>query len=116
MQQDMDERLAELLALEENWDGYRGRPIDRACAERVRALFPLIAKLGLSPWICPMSDGGLQIERAGTDDYSVEFAPDGTASVYFDGLSDKDALGLVALFAQLKALGQAASEPPQGRD
>jgi hypothetical protein len=104
-----DERLAELLALEENWNSYRGRPIDRAVAERVRAFFPLVAKLGLDPWICPLSDGSLQIERAGTDDYCIEFRPDGSASVYFDGLSDKDALGLVGLFAQIKALDRIAS-------
>jgi hypothetical protein len=103
-----DERLAELLALEENWNSYRGRPVDRAVAERVRAFFPLVAKLGLDPWICPLSDGSLQIERAGTDDYCIEFRPDGSASVYCDGLSDRDALGLLSMFAQLKALDAAA--------
>lgn len=111
--QNADERLTELLALEENWNSYRGRPVDKAVAERVRSFFPLVDKLGLNPWICPLSDGGLQIERAGRDDYSVEFAPDGMASVYFDGLSDKDALGLVALFAQLKALDAAQGTQPE---
>jgi hypothetical protein len=106
--QNVDERLEELLALQENWNSYRALPIDRTVAERVRRFFPLAERLGLSPWICPVSDGGLNVERAGIDDWSAEFSPNGTASVYFDGLSDSDALALVGLFAQLKALDAAA--------
>lgn len=104
-----DERLAELLALEDGWNSYGSPAVDRAVAERVRAIFPLAAKLDLSPWICPLSDGSLQIERAGTDDYCVEFHRDGTASVYFDGLTDKDALGFLSQFALVTALNRAAS-------
>jgi hypothetical protein len=113
-----DERLAELLALRENWNSYHARPIDPGCAERVRAMFPLLEKLGLNPWISPLSDGSLQIERAGTDDYCIEFNRDGTASVSFDGVTDADALGFVSQFAMVSALNRIASvdRDPQGQD
>jgi hypothetical protein len=105
-----DERLAELLALEENWNSYQGRPVDRAVAERVRAVFPLLAELGLDPWISPLSDGSLQIERAGTDDYAVEFHCDGTASICLEGLTDKDALGFMAQFALISELNRLTTQ------
>lgn len=104
----IDERLAELLALEAGWNGYRAPPIDRACAERVRAFFPLAAELGLQPWVCPLNDGGLQIERTGPDDWCVEFHPDGTASLNLDVPTDADAASLLRLYAQaIKQTGAA---------
>ncbi len=112
----MEARLSELLALKFNWNGYRAPPVASACAERVRHFYPTMEALGLQPWITPDNNGGLVIERGGTDDYSVEFDPNGTASVYFDGLSDADAWALVGLFAQLKALDAIAMETRQGQD
>ena len=112
----MEARLSELLALESNWNSYRALPIDPACAERVRRFYPIMETLGLQPWITPDTNGGLTIERGGTDDYSVEFDPNGTATVWFDGLSDADAWAFVGLFAQLKSLDAIAMEARQGGD
>lgn len=106
----MEARLGELLALEFNWNSYGARPIDPACADRARRFYPIMETLGLQPWITPGNNGALIIERAGTDDYSVEFDPNGTATVWFDGLTDADAWALVGMFAQLKGLNAIAGE------
>lgn len=104
----MEARLTELLALEENWNSYHAKPIAPACAERVRKFYPLMETLGLQPWVTPDVHGGLTIECGRTDDYSIEFDPDGTVAVWFDGLSDADAWAFVGLFAQLTALNAAS--------
>ena len=84
---DHEARFKELLALEENWDSYRGRPIDPATVERARPFVNWLEAMGCTPWICPLSDGGLNIERAGKDDYCVEVTPSGRITLYFDEMA-----------------------------
>lgn len=63
-------RLAELVALPENWDSYNASRITPEAVEAVRRL------LGRSPHIIPMHTGGLQLEWL-NGDAVIEIMPDG---------------------------------------
>jgi len=94
-EEQIEDRIAKLLALEEGWDSYRGRPIDPMCIERARPFLKLLGEYGMSPWITPLSDGGVLIERAVTDDYQIEFKTDGTAAFCCDGINDHAAMDIL---------------------
>jgi hypothetical protein len=62
-------KVRRLLSLPPNWDSYGSQPPTPeagATAER------LLENLGLDPFVCPISGGGIQIE--------ITIGPDGTVS------------------------------------
>lgn len=84
-------RFAELLALEENWNSYRARRVKPATVDAARPFVNWLEAMGCTPWVCPLSDGGLNIERAGVDDYTVEVCPSGALTLHFDELTAEQA-------------------------
>jgi hypothetical protein len=54
-----DNKLKELSELEENWDSYGALPISKDVIQFVGRIMDL---LEAEPFICPLNDGGIQIE------------------------------------------------------
>lgn len=78
--------LTELLALPENWNSYRARPVDPRAVERaLELLWAIMPEDGPLPVIVPTHGGGIQLEwhRTGAD-LEVEVTPGGSAHVYFE--------------------------------
>jgi len=90
-----EQRIEALAALEDGWNSYRAPPIDRGCLERVRPFVAFLEDFGGSPWITPMSCGGVAVERCCPDDYMVEIETGGTVNLSFMDLSDADAFRLL---------------------
>nr|WP_250808213.1 hypothetical protein [Neorhizobium tomejilense] len=56
-------KLSELMRLKEGWDGYRGRPLSPAVADRVHAILATcLADTGRYPSIVPGPSGDVQME------------------------------------------------------
>jgi hypothetical protein len=108
---DLDERLAELAGLEEGWDGYGARPIDRRALVVAAAVLKNTARTGMgAPEIFPVPTGGVQLEWViGTMELEFEIEPGGASAVFvgddsstgrrFDGELPRD----TALFNQAVA-------------
>lgn len=58
----IDERLAELAALEEDWNNYRADRIDAEVIARVRKFFDLLDYVFPKPYLFPTPSGGINIE------------------------------------------------------
>lgn len=83
-------RLAALLALAPNWNGYGERTIHPASAKRLVALLDVIAYSGDTPAVVPLSDGSLQLEwHRGDLSLEVEVPPNGPAVGWLSG-ADQD--------------------------
>jgi hypothetical protein len=87
-----ERRLAWLLSLPENWDGYGASPIEHETVRRawafLRAVMPANA---LAPDIGPTKDGQLQFEwHRRTADLEIRMRSNGEFSVAFEDLSLPD--------------------------
>ena len=87
-------RLSELLALEENWNGYGEKGIDARCAVRAVGLVGLLCPHGPAPVAVPVHDGSIQLEWRDVawrgkkrSDIEVEIPPEGpiTAGLFEGG-------------------------------
>ncbi len=58
----VEERLADLLELPSNWNGYGEQPVDRVSAIRCAVFLSWLAPEGPPPEIVPVADGRLQME------------------------------------------------------
>lgn len=126
--------LAPFLALEYDWDSYRGWPVAYEVAGAGERLLVELAKSGRpAPWLCPTSSGGLSLEWHGPDielTISLDPAEKPTdppkASIYFcDKGADEEwelpdlssALDrLPAAFARLAELTETARLARQGSE
>lgn len=80
------ERMAELLALPEDWNSYGARPVDpRAAAEALRLLAKTMRSDAPAPLVIPTSAGGIQLEwHARGIDLEVEASSPGRVSVFYE--------------------------------
>lgn len=71
----------DLRSLQPDWNSYGGKPITEEAIAGMKKLLKLLSTPG---WVVPLSDGGLQIEWHGKDDFDVEIeiGPDG--KVFYD--------------------------------
>jgi hypothetical protein len=87
-----EQRLAWILSLPENWDGYGAAQVDHATVRRAWAFLRAVMPTdGLAPDIGPTNDGQLLFEwhRAGAD-FEIRIRPSGEFSVAFDDLRQPD--------------------------
>ena len=79
-------RINKLLRLESDWNGYGALPIDHEVVERVQGFLSRLEEDQLPGFICPTSDGGIQIEYGNIMAYhnylEIEFLPNGLLEFY----------------------------------
>ena len=88
---EVDETLAELVALPEGWDGHGGLPVQPALAEQARRFMVAIRECTqIVPDIVPLPDGGLQLEwYVSTHEVEVAFPSDEAPYVYSERTADR---------------------------
>ncbi len=111
------DRLNELAALPEGWDGKRAPAVaPQACVSAARMLSELAEELVPRPDISPSLDGGLLLEwdRDGVE-LDIFIEPDGSATVYYehgerswDGDWESKREGVRLLLTHLSAPARAA--------
>ena len=72
----------ELNLLKDNWDSYGGKPITELALVGADLLLKALSGIqAVEPFICPCSNGGLQLEwhRNGYD-LEIEISPEGQVS------------------------------------
>lgn len=74
------QKIAELSALPENWDGYGSRSIQQTAVEQASSLLPGLASFNLpAPQIFPVPGGGIQLEfQQEARELEIEILPDGS--------------------------------------
>jgi len=78
----MHPKLMELNLLKDNWDSYGGKPITELALVGADLLLKALSGIqAVEPFICPCSNGGLQLEwhRNGYD-LEIEISPEGQVS------------------------------------
>lgn len=78
----MKKKLEELSLLTDNWDSYGGKPITQFALAEAELLLDALERIqAVEPFICPCSNGGLQLEwhRNGYD-LEIEISPEGEVS------------------------------------
>lgn len=84
-------RFEELASLEEDWDGYRARPIDSLALRRAEQIVQALGEGLPTPNVLPIPDGGVQLEwTAGPVELELEVQPAPGALVF---VCDDDASG-----------------------
>lgn len=73
----LDERAAELLALQPGWDSYSAKAINAIAVNRALRFCEWLADDAPVPDLVPLNDGGVQLEwhTEGMDE-EMEFCPD----------------------------------------
>jgi hypothetical protein len=85
---DLQRRLDDIGALEENWGSYHEAPITAEAIDVSRRLLAVLAMLAeikptLSTQICPTPPGGIQLEwHEGGWNAEIEVEPDGSISIW----------------------------------
>lgn len=81
----MHKKLEELSKLGNNWDSYGSEPITKAALDKAQLLLGALSGIqAIEPFVCPCSNGGLQLEwhRNGYD-LEIEISPNGEVSEVF---------------------------------
>lgn len=87
MSERIEERLATLTMLKDNWDSYSGRPMTAAALDLARVL------LVTEPAIIPRSNGGVALEwYHGGWEVDLCIEPDGSASLFVERASQPSSL------------------------
>ncbi len=87
---ELQRRLDDIAALEENWGSYHEAPITPEAVDVGRRLLAVLSMLAevaprLSTQICPTPSGGLQLKwHEGGWNAEIEVEPDGSISVWCD--------------------------------
>lgn len=78
-------RLAQLVALDDDWDSYGGHPLAPEIARRGWWVIHELSRFGVPvPDVIPTSDGGLQLEwQQASLDLEITFQPDEQPTVFF---------------------------------
>ena len=79
-------KLKSLSGLEEGWDGYKARAVNKSCVKHVEKLLIVLYSKGIpQPSIVPTCNETIQIEWHTNDiDLEIEILNDSTALLYFE--------------------------------
>jgi hypothetical protein len=85
---DVERRLAWILSLPKNWDGFSAAPVARETVRRALAFLGVVMPLDApAPDIGPTKDGHVQFEwHRATGDLEIKMRPNGEFVVSFDDL------------------------------
>lgn len=79
----VEKRVADLLALEEDWDSYGADPPSPATAARALAWLGTLPPETAAPWLVPTVNGGVAVEwHEGGWDVELEFESTGAVAAW----------------------------------